>query len=79
MNEGNSDSPPHMMGIELIDSDDEPISEAEIPPDPSRWTLPVIREGAAVALLVCVAPVVAACVAAVGVGTLAMFIPTTDE
>ena len=79
MNEGNSDSPPRMMGIELIDSDDEPISEAEIPPDPSRWTLPVIREGAAVALLVCVAPVVAACVAAAGVGTLAMLNSLTDE
>ena len=79
MMECHSDSPKHMMGIELIDSDDEPITEAEIPPDPSRWTLPVIREGAAVALLVCVAPAVAACVATVGLGTLAILNPATDE
>ena len=69
-------NPRHPLnGVELIDCDDDPTSETEIPADPDRWTLPVIREGAAVALLVCAAPVFAACIAAAGVGTLAALSP----
>jgi len=68
-----------MSGVELIDCDDEPVSEVEIPADPNRWTLPVIREGAAVALLICVAPAIAACLGAAGTATLALLTPTSDE
>jgi hypothetical protein len=76
---GNAGSWVPMSGVELIDCDDEPVSEAEIPEDPNRWTLPVIREGAAIALLVCVAPAIAACLAAAGTATLALLHPTIDE
>ncbi len=76
---GDADSWTPPGGVELIDCDDEPTSEAEIPADPNRWTLPVIREGAAVALLVCAAPIFAACIAAAGVGTLAALTPSDDD
>ena len=68
-----------MGGVELIDCDEPPAAEEEIPEDPNRWTLPDIREGAAVALFVCMAPAVVACVAAAGVGTLALLTPNSDE
>ena len=53
------DDTPGMVGsIMLIDADDEPAREAEIPDDPNRWTLPEIREASALALLALVtAPV----------------------
>ena len=66
-------------GVELIECDDQPVSEIEIPEDANRWTLPEIREGAAVALFVCMAPAIVACVAAAGVGTLALLTPASDE
>ena len=74
-----TDIHPLAGGAELVDCDDQPVSEIEIPEDANRWTLPDIREGAAVALFVCMAPAVVACVAAAGVGTLALLTPNSDE
>jgi len=58
-------NPPIVAGnIELIDCDDAPTAEAEIPDDPNRWTLPAIREASAVGVLFCMAPVLVSCIAA---------------
>jgi hypothetical protein len=74
-------NPPSMVGnIELVDCDDASASEAEVPDDPNRWTLPEIREASAVALFaICAAPVVAACLTTAAVRALASFESLTDE
>lgn len=75
---GDADFLPLMGGVELIDCDGTPVPEIEIPEDADRWTLPEIREGAAVAILICMAPALAACIAATGMGTLALREPGLD-
>jgi hypothetical protein len=71
--------PPMAGNIELIDSDDASVDETEIPDDPNRWTLPEIREASAVAIFVCMAPALTACVAAAALSAWAAFEHAGDE
>ena len=70
---------PMAGNIELIDCDDAPTGEAEIPDDPNRWTLPVIREASAVGVLLCMAPVLVSCIAASAVCVLESLTRDCDE
>jgi hypothetical protein len=70
---------PTVGNIELIDCDDALTSEAEVPDDPNRWTLPVIREASAVGVLLCMAPVVVSCIAASAICVVESFIHFFDE
>ena len=77
--EFDANSLPMAGNIELIDCDDAPTAEAEIPDDPNRWTLPVIREASAVGVLLCMAPVLVSCIAASAVCVLESLTRECDE